>query len=576
MNNHQIIKSLCDYYDRAVKINPDIPEYGFTFEEIHYSVVIDLNGNFLELKKHNKNYNEAVPAKNGNQKDTTFLWGKPKFVLGIAMESVEYDKDGGRFLDKLIAFPHKNKYIEAVICYLENNISIYDFSGRYTTDWDIMCDNANSTVCNIIFEVKEKKEYIKPHQTKEVIDNADWNILSDGRMNAYCPVSDESSPVSILHSKSGSYGTFVSYDKDAYQSYGFDRGMHCSISSLAAHKYFQAVTEISKENSVYIGGLDGIRVLIWTDCDENPNAYVKEILSIFNAKNKIRHSTKFDPDDGDVNCYILGVKKNMGRCSYEFFEVIKLSALYDNLNKFLDQTRYMEYNSQDYIQIPLLDIVDNYIKTSMSENPQEKTLITSMFIKTLLCGGNGGKLPSQFLRNFSIRLEEKVRSGKNISKKSAVVAKFLLDNCVPLSKTMDNCQYQKEYDKMAEEMNVGEAYGRAYALYEKMYRKYLQDTGEKNSSIDYKVRVFRMKYFARAMKNPNVIVSELPQYFSRILHSVCRDGGGLYFFFENKIKGLLSGMNPAKKTYTSVEIAAFAVGYNDESQYKKKTEDETI
>lgn len=560
MNNNQIIKSLCDYYDRAVKVIHDIPEYGFSMEEIHYSVVIDLKGNFVELRKHNKGYTEAVPAKNGNQKDTTFLWGKPKFALGIAMDG--YYAEGEKFLDKLITFPYKNKYIDAVIFYLENNIISDDFSEEYAHDWKIMCDNANNTNCNIIFEVKEKKEYIKPHETKEVTDNAEWNILSEGIFNKYCPISDKLSAVSVLHPKSGSYGTFVSYDKDSYQSYGFDRGFHCSISSLAAHKYFQAVNELSKENSVYIGGLEGIRVLIWTDCEGNPNAYVKEILSIFNAKNKIRPSTKFDPDDGDVNCYILGVKKNMGRCSYEFFEVVKLSELYDNLNKFLDQTRYIDYNSQDYIQIPLLDMVDNYLKTSMSENPQEKTLITSMFIKTLFCGSNNGKLPIQFLRNFSIRLEEKIRSGQTISKKSAVVAKFLLDNC----------QYQKDSDKMNDEMNFGEACGRAYAIYEQMYKRYLQDTGEKKNNIDYKVRVFRMKYFSRAMKNPNVIIAELPQYFSRILHTVSRENGGIYFYFENKIKGLLSGVTATKRNYSSVETASFAIGYNDESTYKKPTE----
>lgn len=89
-----ILQSLCRYYDRLQKNDDvDIPPKGFSYEKIHYAIIIDKKGNLKKVKTlYEKDDKRIIPkilivpsygTKRTSKVRGNFLWDNTGYIFGL-------------------------------------------------------------------------------------------------------------------------------------------------------------------------------------------------------------------------------------------------------------------------------------------------------------------------------------------------------------------------------------------------------------------------------------------------------------------------------------------------------------
>jgi CRISPR-associated protein Csd1 len=252
-----IIQELCRYYDRLSK-NPDVAISlpGFSREKIHAEIVLDKQGNLvqfndLRIQKGKKFTPKEMIVPQANKRSGSkayekpnFLWDNTGFVLGADNKNdskTEFKFKNFKSLHTILHNKSKDCYLNAMVSFLEK----WDPQNAPTLNyWKELAGG------NIVFRFDGDRIYFHEKETTKNIWLDYYNSQMDN-VKGYCLVSGLHRPISRIHpdiknvkNAQPKGAAIVSFNANAYESYGKEQNFNAPISEQAAFAYTTALNHL--------------------------------------------------------------------------------------------------------------------------------------------------------------------------------------------------------------------------------------------------------------------------------------------------------------------------------------------
>lgn len=334
-----IIPALVEYYDRK-KADPacDVAEYGYSVQKITFEVVVEPNGSLHAISdaRVDSDGRQAprlliVPGQakpSGSGLNPCFLWDSPQYILGFKPDDPKPERTAAAFT----AF--RERHLEA-----EEQIDDEAFSAvcRFLAEWSPEAAASRPELTDLsgfgVFRILGAEQYV--HERPAVEDWWHRSIrepaetprvpsLTTGRVQ---PVARLHEPkIKSVANAQSSGATIVSFNQDAFTSYGKDQGQNAPVGLEDAFKYCTALNMLTTDPArrVILGDMT---LVAWAerptpiedaflplldDRRAEDDAAVREAVATINAVRRGRQVSDAEPD---VAFRILGLSPNAARLS---------------------------------------------------------------------------------------------------------------------------------------------------------------------------------------------------------------------------------------------------------------------
>ncbi|HMV42912.1 MAG TPA: type I-C CRISPR-associated protein Cas8c/Csd1 [Leptospiraceae bacterium] len=570
-----ILKELVRYYERKLE-EGEISREGFEVKEIPYLIEIDKDGNFIrfivtwldEKKKRANKYTIPKAVVRARGINANLLWDNSEYVFGI--ESKDKQKD---FIRKVQDLKENSKEdsLESIIKFL-TNYKISDL--QKDENWKDIQENKP----NLTFKLKGQNDIVCANEkiikaiSKSISDESD---LEKG----ICLVTGEDAVIERLHAKISGVANantvganIVSFNLNAFESYGKEQGANAPTSKYANFAYGTAINTLLSKDSHQKILIGDTTTIFWSERkseledefaflfkpvaeeeekstqkkkgkEAEDNKKIKEhFQSPFSGKNaKLKHllndNTKF---------YILGLAPNAARISIRFWYPSTVGEISKNIEQHFQDLK-LEIPNNDSGFISLNRILRSTAIQGKLDNINP--LLAGKLITSIISG-------SEYPRTLLSSLINRMKAEQSITFVRVSVLKAILNR----KGRNEKFKNYKELQEKMDESNIDIAYrlGRLFAVMEKMQQNAI------NSDSTIKDR-----YYTSASTRP---ASVFPVLFSLSNHHASKLGNKSIYL--EKLKGeILEPLNGSiPKTFSLEEQGLFALGYYQQKQelFKKK------
>lgn len=359
-----ILQALNEYYQRKTRM-PDsgLAPPGFEYKPIPYLIVLSADGGFVGFddtregegkKKVAKAYLVPQTVKRSSGIAANLLWDNPNYVFGIGSKGKPE-----RAREQHIAFVEAIRSrlaqcddagICATLAFLERE----DFASAFEHPlWaEIMESGANLTF-------RLEGDAIPVCEREAVIDALSTANEKGSGEQSLCLVSGEADAIERLHpSVKGVWGaqssgaSIVSFNLDAFSSYGKSQGSNAPVGQRAVFAYTTALNHLLAKGSKQRIQVGDASTVFWcampghpmeelfpgffgeSDKD-NPDLGVNAVSTLLNAPKTGARSFE---DDG-TRFYVLGLAPNAARIAVRFWQVKTVGELAVNIRKHFDDLR---------------------------------------------------------------------------------------------------------------------------------------------------------------------------------------------------------------------------------------------
>ena len=292
-----ILSSLNALYHRLLA-NPDpasglarVPPYGFTDENISFCFGLSSRGELVDVADLRKTQDKKTVAKRLSvprpEKRTSgikpnFLWDKTAYVLGIEGNK---DKKAAKETPWLIA----EKTHEAFKKFHIENLKDQSDAGlqalyAFLTNWQTeQFKQAPFTLdmvdANVVFKLDGELGYIHERPAAQKL----WLSLlqpDEGTSTSagMCLVTGEQATLSRLHPAikgvyggQSSGGSIVSFNAEAYESYGKNQGDNAPVSEQAAFAYSTALNYLMRRENGHCISIGDTSTVFWAEAKDAPS-----------------------------------------------------------------------------------------------------------------------------------------------------------------------------------------------------------------------------------------------------------------------------------------------------------------
>ena len=353
-----ILHSLTSLYDR-LESNGKAPSYGFSRENISFAIVLSPAGslsNVLDLRdtsgKKPTPSRRVVPrpVKRTGQPAPNFLWDKTSFVLGAGTS------ESSRVLREHAAFKDFHERLLASSSD-EGALALLQFlKGWRAEEYDSLAHAQEMLDTNIVFRLEGERQF--PHERSSVKQIWLNHLAAEEGASGLCLVTGEQTSIARLHPSvkgvagaQGSGASIVSFDKDAFKSFGKDRGANAPVSDRAAFAYTTSLNTLLERGSRQRIRIGDATTLFWAEAAGN-EARASAMRKIsFRCFSRIRRRTsrklpryrdklcgrlskgrplaEVEPElDGeDTRFFVLGLAPNAARLSIRFWYEDSIGAI---------------------------------------------------------------------------------------------------------------------------------------------------------------------------------------------------------------------------------------------------------
>ena len=375
-----IFQRLHDLYFRLLE-NPDpvsglarVPPYGFTDESISFCLVLSKAGELVDIqdvrdtsekKPKARRFSVPQPAKRTSGVKPNFLWDKTAYVLGI-----EGNKDNATA--KKIPWVLAEKANAAFKQFHEDLLVNQDDAGlialrQFLQDWKpqqfsqvlFTLDHVDT---NVVFKLDGEVGYIHERPAAKQL----WLSLlkpaqkTDGEATdaqGMCLVTGEKAVLSRLHPAikgvyggQSSGGSIVSFNAEAYESFGKSQGDNAPVSEQAAFAYTTALNYMLRRENGHCISIGDTSTVFWAlanGIDEeqesvnlfaaclNPPSDASQAKTLGYSLEKIAQgrpihdiAPKLDPQ---TRFFVLGLAPNASRLSIRYWLDCTMGELGKNL-----------------------------------------------------------------------------------------------------------------------------------------------------------------------------------------------------------------------------------------------------
>lgn len=354
-----ILASLARYYRRLaaktdVAGNPKVPPYGFSEEKIGWVLVLDSDGNLVDVvpnlsgdkKPQPKLMSVPRPEKRTSGVKPNFLWDKTAYALGV-----EANKDKAQAKTEPVV--PSEKTFEAFRQYHLDVLQHEQDEGlqalyRFLQHWqpaqfaDYPC-LSETPDANVVFALDKPSALIHKREAAQTL----WagRLKSDEAEQGLCLISGEAAPIARLHPAikgvfggQSSGGSIISFNKESFTSFGKEQGANAPVSEAAAFAYTTALNYLLRRENRHCLSIGDASTVFWAEAADSGQAEAAEdffadmvsppddeqeaqkVFDILEQMGKGRPLQEVAPElSPDTRFYILGLAPNASRISIRFW-----------------------------------------------------------------------------------------------------------------------------------------------------------------------------------------------------------------------------------------------------------------
>jgi CRISPR-associated protein Csd1 len=577
-----VLAALSRAYERMAARN-EVPAFGYSIQNIGFLISLNADGSVAGRpadlrsgdgkKRISRPLAVPQPVKRTSGIAPNFLWDKTAYVLGItAGEGKRTAAEHNAFtkLHRDMLAGGNDEGLVAVLRFLEG------WHPEKFAEWGWPEDMQDQ---NIVFALERQRLdnlYIHDRPAAREL----WAKLSaesDNNARAICLVSGEKGPVARLHpaikgvwGAQSSGASIVSFNLDAFTSYGHEQGDNAPVSEAAAFAYTTALNRLLQRDSghrVQIGDTstvfwanggdpkmaeeaeDIFAGLIGVDDERIANRAVKDTLEKVRAGRAASDVVAHMPKG--VRFHMLGLAPNAARLSVRFYLEDEFGVI---------ARRYLEHVERLRIEPPPREAAPSMwrmlIETAIlrkSENIQPN--LAGEWLRAIL---SGTPYPRTLLSTLIMRLraDRDVNALRVAMLKSVLVRNFDMEVPVAIDPAFTDQGY---------------LLGRLFALYEQVQTAALG----RNVNATIKDR-----YYGAASAQPRKVFHLLEAGSANHLSKIGKQKPGLKVSLEKQIGAIMDVMEPGRDPFPASlpdkSQALFGLGYyHQRNEFFRKAEKAT-
>jgi CRISPR-associated protein Csd1 len=575
-----VLAALARAYDRLAQQN-EVPAFGYSTQNFGVLISLNLDGSVagvpidLRASEDNKRIARRVvvpqPVKRTSRIAPNFLWDKTAYVLGVT---------GGKKGERLRA-EHK-AFVERHCEWLassadEGLVALLRFLAGWRPEHFVDFDwPEHMKDQNVVFALeRERLDGIYIHDRPAARELwAPIFAARDKRTEAVCLVTGEKGPVARLHpavkgvrDAQPSGASIVSFNHDAFTSYGHEQGDNASVSEAAAFAYTTVLNRFLQRDSGHRIQIGDASTVFWADAGDQKAAEDAEHFfaglmgadnerisnrGIKNTLEKIRAGRAAADIVADlpkgVRFYILGLAPNASRLSIRFYLEDEFGMI---------ARRYLEHIERLRIEPPPREVTPSMwrmlIETAvLRKSDNIKPNLAGEWLRAIL---SGTPYPLTLLSTLIMRLraDHSINALRVAILKSILIRNFDMEVPVALDPT---CTDQ------------GYLLGRLFALYERV----------QTTALGYEVNAtIKDKYYGAASSQPRKIFPRLESNSANHLSKIGKQKPSLRVFLERQIGSIMDMMEPGKDPFpvrfSGSSQAMFGLGYyHQRNEFFRKAE----
>ncbi len=585
-----MLQGLVNYYER-LEASGEVAPPGFSSEKISFALVLNADGSVKEVQDmRDHTGKKPVPRilrvpqaiKRAVNIAPNFLWDKTAYVFGAGGASKRLIEEHKAFIalhEKLLG-ASDDEGLKALLLFLQ---------GWTSERYQILSYHEDMLDQNVVFRFGNEHNFIHERPAAKSI----WAnyISSSESARGLCLVTGEEGAIARLHPSikgvpGGQMGgaSIVSFNLDAFRSYGKEQGANAPISERAAHAYGTALNDLLSRdhgvdektkrrnytNRVQIGDAT---TLFWAAAeggraadearqaelcvswlfdppltDEQEESQIRPFLHQIEAGRGVEELNALDIHP-ETRFFILGLSPNAARLSVRFFLQTTLGEIVVNAGK-----HFQDMNIEPHrwtIPPALWRLLRETAAQGKSENVS--SVLAGEFARAIF---TGGRYPRSLLSLTLLR----IRADGEINERRIALIKACIARDFRLKFEQENVPVALDIH----ETNPAYRLGRLFCMLEKIQRAAL---GRVNASI-------RDKFFSSASANPARVFPLLLRGSQDHLGKIRKKGGGLSHWFDQQIAEIMHGLpahQPFPSTFRMEDQGRFAVGYYHQD-YKVKEE----
>ncbi|GAB4316432.1 MAG: type I-C CRISPR-associated protein Cas8c/Csd1 [Candidatus Zixiibacteriota bacterium] len=571
-----ILQSLSTYYDRKARSSTStLPPDGYSTERIHFALIIDQSGGIKQVfdlrevkgaKRIPRSINVPQGAKKSVNIAASFLWGNTSYVLGAddkgkAARTARCHKAFKELHRKLLSGLDDDA-ARAILRFLDS----WD-SSRATTlpYWEEMLKG------NLVFQLDGERRYV--HE-REILRRAwmDHWKLSGATIQGRCLVSGEVAPIARLHppirgvkDAQPTGAALVSFNLDAFCSYGKSQNFNAPISESRAAAYTKALNFLlaSRRNRIQLGDATTV---FWTERDSPVVDFFGKImdptdtggddqrLATFLAA--IREGKLPEDLDDSIRFFILGLSPNASRLSVRFWYTSTVADICHKLGQHFRDLAMVRSFDSDPEYPGMLQLLRETANKKSDDGPPP--LLAGAVMRSIL---SGTPYPRTLLSTVigRIRAEQSARGSNDKPKpnvnymRAAIIRAVLVRQKRLLNRGM-------EVSMGLDKDNKNDAYllGRLFAVLECAQKDAIRGA---NATI-------RDRYYSSASATPRAV---FPQLLRLAQHHISKAKYGRHR--DKQIEEIVGDI-PEFPAHLSLEQQGlFAIGYYHQRQDFNKRRD---
>lgn len=596
-----ILHALTQYYQRKAKSDSaNIAPEGFEYKEIPFVIVIDEQGQFVQLedtreqvgkKKMGKQF--LVPKSIGRSGKKSYevsnilydhygyVLAHPKEVDGTnkkTPEQIANEKAENQLLaqNQHQSFINKVNEIQAALPDDKGVLAVANFFRQpeqisavmQSTNWQ-ECQKIKG--CNLTFRLAtEARDLVCQSQVVQNYLKDSKETVSDSKQGV-CLVTGKIAPIARLHDAikgvNAKPAPFASVNLAAFEAYGKEQGFVFPVSEQAMFEYTTALnTLLASDNRLRIGDVTAV---CWSEkstpietklpimlngVKDNPDAHIEAVKSLY----KSVYNGKYHDDDGNTRFYLLGLSPNSARIVVRFWHETTVAELSINIAQWYDDLKMVRGENSPYPEfMPLQRLLGNLVLDGKLEQlpPDIIAGLTQSALNNKVISIN--VLQQALRRN---RAEQKITYGR------ACLIKAYINRAIRSGSLKNIKELNMSLDKSRED--IGYLLGRLFAVLEK-----IQDEANPNLNATIGDR-----YFGSASSTPIAVfgtlirlskhhLAKIPDKYTKGVYRTKRD-------YEELQQEILAKIDRFPSHLNINEQGLFAIGYYHQKQdfYTKSTE----
>ncbi len=360
----------------------------------------------------------------------------------------------------------------------------------------------------------------------------------------------------------------VSFNGDAFCSYGREQSLNAPTSKYAAFAYTSALNHLLAERD-YVGRIGDATVLFWASGGQRayqsfsmaslfgaPTTYSvsdlqKMALDLCQGKPVLFEEAQLDPK---TTFYILGLSPNAARLSVRFFLKNSFGAFVQNVQAHQQRLEIVRPSFDKFEAIPLWKLLDE----TVNQNSRDKSPTPGMAGETLRAILNDTCYPASLLNGtvLRIRAEREVTRGR-----AAILKAYYLKNPHP-----DIPKEVLTVSLNPDSANIPYTLGRLFSVLEAIQ-------SSANPGINATIKD---KYFNSASATPSRVFPLLMNLAQKHLRKLDKGWSISYSKQLTELAGKLGETFPDRLSLP--QQGAFQLGYYHQTQarYTKKEEAEHV